>query len=148
MLEYTAVTIVNIANTPQLAGLRETFQLLDDPECNKLGRQTWVLITIVMTELFICIKFGKETMTKPLPRHIALWWVLGAALLIIYTFVKFYLLKPEHVPKPEKENIIMGSSGDTPEEEDEVEVEPGRGVERPENFTHQTQPNRETKKEA
>ena len=61
-----------------------------------------------MTELIICIKFGKETMTKPLPRHIALWWVLGAALLIIYTFVKFYLLKPEHVPKPEKENIIMG----------------------------------------
>ena len=37
---------------------------------------------------------------------------------------------------------------DEVEEEDEVEVEPGRGVERPENFTHQTQPNRETKKEA
>ena len=101
-----------------------------------------------MTELIICIKFGKETMTKPLPRHIALWWVLGAALLIIYTFVKFYLLKPEHVPKPEKENIIMGNSGSTPEEEEEEEqVEAGRAV-RQENFTHQTQPNREAKKEA
>ena len=131
-----------------MSGLRETFQLLDDPECNKLGRQTWVLITIIMTELIICIKFGKETMTKPLPRHIALWWVLGAALLIIYTFVKFYLLKPEHVPKPEKENIIMGNSGSTPEEEEEEEqVEAGRAV-RQENFTHQTQPNREAKKEA
>jgi len=124
--------------------LRETFQLLDDPECNKLGRQTWVLITIIMTELLICIKFGKDTMTKPLPRHIALWWVLGAALLIIYTAVKFYLLKPEHVPKPEKENIIMGSAGSTPEDE-ELEPEPER---RQENFRHQTQPNRETKKEA
>jgi len=133
----------------QLSGLRETFQLLDDPECNKLGRQTWVLITIIMTELIICIKFGKETMTKPLPRHIALWWVLGAALLIIYTFVKFYLLKPEHVPKPEKENIIMGSSGSSPEDEDEdVPLETGRGAVLQENFTHQTQPNRETKKEA
>ena len=101
-----------------------------------------------MTELIICIKFGKETMTKPLPRHIALWWVLGAALLIIYTFVKFYLLKPEHVPKPEKENIIMGSSASSPEEEDEEDQpETGRAV-RQENFTHQTQPNREAKKEA
>ena len=69
-------------------GLRETFQLLDDPECNKLGRQTWVLITIIMTELLICLKFGWSTITKPLPRHIAMWWVLGATLLIVYTFVK------------------------------------------------------------
>ena len=122
--------------------------MLDDPECDKLGRQTWVLITIIMTELIICIKFGKETMTKPLPRHIALWWVLGAALLIIYTFVKFYLLKPEHVPRPEKENIIMGSSASSPAEEDEEDQpETGRTV-RQENFTHQTQPNREAKKEA
>jgi len=95
--------------------LRETFQLLDDPECNKLGRQTWVLITIIMTELLICIKFGWTTITKPLPRHIALWWVLGATLLIVYTFVKFYLFKPDHVPKPEKEDISI--SGNTPDEE-------------------------------
>ena len=112
-----------------------------------------MLTIIILTELIICIKFGKETMTKPLPRHIALWWVLGAALLIIYTFVKFYLLKPEHVPRPEKENIIMGSAGSTPEDEEEEEEEvervreTGRAV-RQENFTHQTQPNRETKKEA
>jgi len=54
-------------------GLRETFQLLDDPECDKLGRQSWVLVTIVSTELLICLKFGWETVTKPLPKHIALW---------------------------------------------------------------------------
>ena len=49
------------------------------------------------------------TITKPLPRHIALWWVLGAALLLVYTVVKFYLLKPNHVPQPEKEHIRVGS---------------------------------------
>ena len=38
--------------------LRETFELLDNPECDKLGRQSWVVITIVVTELLICIKFG------------------------------------------------------------------------------------------
>ena len=43
---------------------------------------------IIMTELLICIKFGWSTITKPLPRHIAMWWVLGATLLIVYTFVK------------------------------------------------------------
>ena len=92
--------------------MRETFQLLDDPEFNQLGRQTWVLILIVITELLICIKvtlafycslvktqitvshwsiflqFGWATITKPLPRHIALWWVLGALILVGYTFVK------------------------------------------------------------
>jgi hypothetical protein len=41
-----------------LPALRETFQLLDDPECDKLGRQSWVVITIFITELLICIKFG------------------------------------------------------------------------------------------
>lgn len=97
--------------------LRETFQLLDDPECDKLGRQSWVMLAIIVTELLICIKFGWATITKPLPRHIAMWWVLGAALLLIYTVVKFYLLKPNHIPKPEKENIRMGSPVNTPESE-------------------------------
>jgi len=100
--------------------LRETFQLLDDPECDKLGRQSWVMIAIITTELLICIKFGWDTITKPLPRHIALWWVLGVSLLVVYTVVKFYLLKPNHIPKPEKENIRVGSPTNvpsTPEEE-------------------------------
>ena len=35
--------------------------------------------------------------------------VLGAALLLVYTVVKFYLLKPNHVPQPEKEHIRVGS---------------------------------------
>ena len=43
--------------------LRETFELLDNPECGKLGRQSWVVITIVVTELLICIKFGWATIT-------------------------------------------------------------------------------------
>ena len=72
----------------ELPGLRETFQLLDDPDCTQLGRQSWCLIAIVVTELLICIKFGWATITQPLPRHIALWWVLGAFLLLAYTVIK------------------------------------------------------------
>jgi len=96
-------------------GLRETFQLLDDPDCEKLGRQAWVTLTIVVTELLVCLKFGWSTVTKPLPRHIALWWVLGAALLVVYTVVKFYLLKPDHLPKPEKETIRVGTPLGSPQ---------------------------------
>ena len=82
-------------------GLRETFQLLDDPNCDKLGRQSWVLAAIISTEFLICLKFGWETITKPLPRHIATWWLAGLALLVIYTSVKFVILKPTNLPKPE-----------------------------------------------
>ena len=51
-------------------GLREVFQLLDDPDYNKIGRQSWMLLCIVCTEVLICIKFGWETITKPLPRYV------------------------------------------------------------------------------
>ena len=46
------------------------FQLLDDPNFDKLGRQSWMLLCIVCTEVLICIKFGWETITKPLPRYV------------------------------------------------------------------------------
>ncbi|CAB4062333.1 PTDSS2 [Lepeophtheirus salmonis] len=83
--------------------LRETFQLLDDPECDKLGRQSWVLLAVISTELLVCLKFGWDTMTKPIPKSILLWWLAGIVLIIFYTFVKFVILKPTRLPQPEKE---------------------------------------------
>eukprot|EP00096_Caligus_rogercresseyi_P010772 TRINITY_DN4020_c0_g1_i1.p1 TRINITY_DN4020_c0_g1~~TRINITY_DN4020_c0_g1_i1.p1 ORF type:complete len:457 (+),score=134.28 TRINITY_DN4020_c0_g1_i1:64-1434(+) len=87
--------------------LRETFQLLDDPECDKLGRQSWVLLAVISTELLVCLKFGWGTMTKPIPQSIVLWWLAGAVLIVIYTFVKFVILKPTRLPQPEKEPCDM-----------------------------------------
>lgn len=87
-------------------GLRETFQLLDDPNCDKLGRQSWVLLAIVPTELLICVKFGWATITKPLPRSIALWWLAFVLGLLVYTFVKFKIFKPTQLAQPEKENNL------------------------------------------
>jgi phosphatidylserine synthase 2 len=86
-------------------GLRETFQLLDDPECYKLGRQSWVLISIVLTEFLVCIKFGWETVTMSIPRPVVLFWLLGSILLVVYTFVKFEIFKPTQLPQPEKEHF-------------------------------------------
>ncbi len=82
--------------------LREVFQLLDDPNCHTIGRQSWILVSVVLTELLICLKFGWETMTKPIPQSIALWWLFGLVMLIAYTMVKFVLLKPTQLAKPER----------------------------------------------
>jgi len=89
--------------------LRETFQLLDDPSCEQLGRQSWVLVAIVVTEFLICVKFGWSTITKPLPSHVTICWVLGGALLVGYTVVRFYWFKQNVVPHPDIEKIKIGS---------------------------------------
>ena len=42
-------------------------------------------------------------------------WVLGFGLLMVYTLVKFYLLKPNFIPKPEKESFRVGTPMGTPQ---------------------------------
>lgn len=91
-------------------GLRETFQLLDDPNCEKLGRQSWVLLSVVITEVLICAKFGWKTITIPLPKSIALWWLAFGLGLLAYTFVKFEIFKPTKLAEPEKEQRIIHAS--------------------------------------
>jgi len=90
-------------------GLRECFQLLDDPECDRLGRQSWVLLAIIATELLICVKFGWETITKPLPRSIAMWWLLGLALFVVYTVIKFVIFKPTKLKLPPTDKVNKSS---------------------------------------
>ena len=62
-----------------------------------------MLLIIVVTEVLICVKFGWETITKPLPKAIALWWLAFGFGLFAYTFVKFVLFKPTKLKEPEKE---------------------------------------------
>ena len=83
------------------------YSISDDPECDKLGRQTWVVIAIICTEFLICVKFGWSTITKPLPRYIAMWWIAALLGLVVYTIVKFVIFKPTKLPKPEKEQLRL-----------------------------------------
>ncbi|KAK3103672.1 hypothetical protein FSP39_020900 [Pinctada imbricata] len=48
------------------AGMRETFQYLDDPNCKKFGRQSWLTLIIIITELLITMKIDWQTISKPL----------------------------------------------------------------------------------
>jgi len=70
--------------------MRETFQLMDDPNCKTLGAQTFVIGAIIVTELLICLKFDWETVTKPLPNHITVAWIIGFVILLLWTVWHFY----------------------------------------------------------
>ena len=68
-----------------------------------------MLLSIVTTEVLICIKFGWDTITKPLPYFVKWWWLAFGFGLLAYTFVKFVIFKPTKLKEPEKEQIIHGS---------------------------------------
>lgn len=36
-----------------------------------------MILAIIITELLVAIKFDYETITKPIPQHIAYFWILG-----------------------------------------------------------------------
>ena len=50
----------------------------------------------------------------------AIWWLLGAGLIVAYPLVKFKLFHPTRLPQPEKESVrispIHTSKERTPEE--------------------------------
>lgn len=48
---------------------------------------------IIITEFLIVVKFDWETISKPLPQHIALFWIVGALGLVFFTFWKFFIYR-------------------------------------------------------
>ncbi|CAG7822093.1 unnamed protein product [Allacma fusca] len=69
--------------------LRETYQYLDDSDCQKFGRQSWTMLSIVCTEFLIVAKFDPVTITKPVPRHISIFWAFGLLTLGLWTVWNF-----------------------------------------------------------
>ena len=56
-----------------------------------MGTQTWVVITIIFTEVLICLKFDWETVTKPFPPHISICWIVAGIGLLLWTVWQFYV---------------------------------------------------------
>ncbi|KDR07745.1 phosphatidylserine synthase 2-like isoform X2 [Zootermopsis nevadensis] len=71
--------------------MREVYQYLDDPDCTKIGRQSWMTLAIISTEFLIVAKFDWETITKPIPSHIVLLWLVGLSSLIGWTVWRFFI---------------------------------------------------------
>lgn len=61
--------------------------------CKRFGRQSWLIAAVIITEFLIVVKFDWNTVTKPLPKPIAIFWVLGLLGLVGWTVLKFYILK-------------------------------------------------------
>ena len=72
---------------------REIYQYLDDPDCESFGRQSWVILAIVITEFLIVARFDWETITKPLPRHVLVFWICGIVILIAWTIWNFFIAR-------------------------------------------------------
>ncbi|KAL5007110.1 hypothetical protein ScPMuIL_015916 [Solemya velum] len=87
------------------ASMREAFQYLDDPTCKKFGRQSWLVIAVIITEFLITIRFDWETISKPLPRHISMFWSIGLVSLLLWTLWKFYIKKDVKHDIPEGDSL-------------------------------------------
>lgn len=71
--------------------MREVFQYLDDPDCTKIGRQSWITLAIVSTEFLTVARFDWDTITIPIPRHIAALWAVGLSSLVAWTIWNFLI---------------------------------------------------------
>ena len=70
--------------------MREVFEYMDNSQCKKFGRQSWVITAIIVTEVLIVFKFDYETVTKPLPFHIVVVWSTIAIAVVLWTIYQFW----------------------------------------------------------
>lgn len=92
--------------------------ILFSRNCKKFGRQSWLVIAIIITEFLITIRFDWETIRKPLPRHISLFWLIGLASLAVWTFWKFYIKKDVKHDIPEGNSLYIKHNSPKREQSD------------------------------
>jgi len=83
-------THVNVSNMNMLVSSMSV-ALLVCSYCKKIGAQTMMLISIIVTEVLITFKFDWHTFTKPLPSYVVVGWAIGLAALAVWTMWHFYL---------------------------------------------------------
>lgn len=109
---------------------REAFQYLDDPTCKKMGRQIWILTVIAITEILIALKFEWDTVTQPIPRHIAYMWLLGFVFIVLLTIWKFYIYRDvkNDVPHDSVYRLRQSRNGQHPTSEKLDQTSPYKEV--------------------
>jgi phosphatidylserine synthase 2 len=90
--------------------MREGYEYLTNPKCQRLGVQCWICSIILFTELMIVLKFDLELVSKPAPKHIIIIWKCIAAFIFIWTCWHFNIkksCKSDHdINDTNKNNII------------------------------------------
>ena len=59
--------------------------------CKTFGAQSWIASALIITEMLVALKFDWDTITKPLPRPVAIVWIVGLTGLALWTLWHFYL---------------------------------------------------------
>jgi len=102
MLLLYRTVIVSLATAP---AVREAYQYADDPNCKRLGSHAWIVLSILVTELLICIKFGQGQFTDPWPVSVLAFWALLGVFLVVYPIWRFWLF-----PKPHNIEVVAGNA--------------------------------------
>lgn len=50
--------------------MRQIHSYVTDPTCKRLGHQTWVALSILLTEVLIIVKFGRGEFPDPIPKNV------------------------------------------------------------------------------
>ena len=68
-----------------------------------------MILAVIITELLITLKFDWETITKPLPPHVLLFWTVGASGKI-FVLIEFFMIVLVYIfPSTRKETILIVS---------------------------------------
>mmetsp|Transcript_17448 Transcript_17448/g.37901 ORF Transcript_17448/g.37901 Transcript_17448/m.37901 type:complete len:395 (-) Transcript_17448:53-1237(-) len=78
-LNIIRLFIIGFAGFPSL---RELYQYASDPTCHRFGSQAWILSAVLLTEICIIIKFGREHFSHSASYYFPLSTRLAAALAI------------------------------------------------------------------
>lgn len=71
--------------------LRETFDyLVDTRETKRFGRQAWLIVLIIITEILIVLKFDWELVTKPMPSGVQNFLIATVVVWFLWTLHYFY----------------------------------------------------------
>ncbi|XP_071831049.1 phosphatidylserine synthase 2-like isoform X1 [Apostichopus japonicus] len=73
--------------------IREAYQYLNDPNCNKLGQQAWVAIAMVVTEVLIVLKFDLPLVLMVPPMSVIVCWTIFCLILLTWT-IWFFFVRP------------------------------------------------------
>jgi phosphatidylserine synthase 2 len=75
-----------------MPAVREAYQYLHDDRCSRFGAQAWLMVTIVCTEVLICIKYDPALFQMPFPAHVVHFWTFMTSALVVYPLWRFAIL--------------------------------------------------------
>lgn len=78
-----------------MPAIREYYMYVVDPECKRLGANTWIAAGIVATESLISFKFSTGLFTTPTPPHIWVNWLICIAFFIPWFILHFFVFGAE-----------------------------------------------------